>query len=230
MTRGQIVTRVAQIMGMAGSGVDSAEELTLLQDFVNDAVLDILLRTKVHVRRTSLLLDAGITEYDLQQPVIRIWNLYSEDVELQEVTEGNLSSFDGETVFQFVGYNRLVLGWEPSAGDTLEAWYTPRPTKMTSDAHDPAVVTYGLIPEEFHKAIINSCCWRAGEVTRDQMSGMGEKFRRTYEGEDGLGRMGSNIGEIKMGVNRRGGSGGSYARIRRLGERSAADAGSSTWR
>lgn len=231
MNRGQLVTRVGRIMGMARSSTDTSGEVTYLQDLANEAVIDVLSRTKVHVRRVELQLDAGVTEYDLSQSVIRLWSLMDEDGSpLLEIPEGEFLSYEDAKVFQFVGYNRFVIGWEPAAGDTIDAWYTPRPTPMTTDAHDPALVTYGLIPAEFHDALLNYMCWKAGETTRDQGSGLGEKWRRLYEGEDGTGSLGSDLGQIKWAVNRRGASGAPAGRMRRALHWSGADRGSQTWR
>jgi hypothetical protein len=219
------------MMGMARSSTDSTEEVALLQDLANEAVVDVLTRTKIHVRRVSLELDAGVKEYDVSNTMLRVWSLADENgAPLTEVSEGDLPSFEGGHVFQFVGYATLVLGWEPEAGDTLEAWYTPRPTDMTADAHDPALLTYGLIPEEFHGALVNYMAWKAGEITRDQGSGMGERWRRLYEGEDGYGGMGSDLGRIKWAVNRRGATGAPQGRLRRALQGSNADLGSSNWR
>lgn len=230
MNRGQLVTRVGRIMGMARSSTDSSEEVTYLQDLANEAVLDVLKRTKIHVRRTTLDLTAGVTDYDLSQQVLRLWSLSDDTGPIVEVPVDDVALYEDSHVFNFTGMNMLVIGWEPETGDQLEALYTPRPTKMTLDSHDPALVTYGLIPEENHDALINYMCWKAGEMTRDQQSGMGEKFRRLYEGEDGLGSMGTNLGRIKWEVNRRGATGAPYSRLARAITRSAADLGASNWR
>ena len=231
MNRGELVTRAGRIMGMARSSTDSTTEIADLQALANEAVVNILVRTRIHVRRTTLQLTAGVTDYDLSQSVLRLWSLFDENgVELSEVESGDVGFLTGSHVFQFVGYNMFVIAWEPETGDYLEGLYTPRPADMTQDSHDPALQTYGLIPEEFHDAIVNYMCWKAGEMTRDQMSGMGEKFRRQYEGEDGLGGMGTDLGRIKWAVNRRGATGSAHGRLRRAGEYSAADLGASTWR
>jgi hypothetical protein len=218
-------------MGMARSSTDSTEEVTYLQELANEAVVDLLTRTKIHVRRVNLTLNAGEREYDLSQNVLRLWSLADIDGHpLTEVPEGEIFTYDGGHVFQMPGYNRLVLGWDPEAGDSLDGDYTPRPTKMTADAHDPVLQTYGLIPEEFHQALINFMCWKAGETTRDQSSGLGEKWRRLYEGEDGEGRLGTDIGKIKWAVNRRGATGAPQSRLRRALQKSGADIGQRFWR
>ena len=232
MNRGQLVTRVGRMMGMARSSTDSSPEVALLQDLANEAVVDVLTRTKIHVRRVNLTLQAGVKEYDVSDAMLRVWSLADEDgAPLTEVSEGDLPTFEGGHVFQFAGYAMLVLGWEPNSdSDTLEAWYTPRPTDMTADGHDPALVTYGLIPEEFHPALVNYMAWKAGEITRDQGSGMGERWRRLYEGEDGNGGIGTDLGRIKWAVNRRGATGAPQGRLRRALQSSSADLGSDTWR
>lgn len=231
MNRGQLVTRAGRIMGMARSSTDSTGEVTYLQELANEAVVDILTRTKLNVRRVALQLDADVREYDVSNEMLRVWSLEDIDgVPLQEVPEGDLVSYDGAKVFQFVGYARLILGWDPEQDDTIDAWYTPRPTDMTDDAHDPSLATYGLVPEEYHSALVNYMCWKAGETTRDQGSGLGEKWRRLYEGEDGLGGMGTDLGRIKWAVNRRGATGAPLGRLRRALQRSPADRGANSWR
>lgn len=231
MNRGQLITRVGRMMGMARSSTDSTEEVALLQDLANEAVLDVLTRTKINVRRVNLQLDADVDEYDLSQSVLRLWSLeWPDGSPLTEVDELDMDAYAGSHAFQFVGYQKLKLGWMPSDGDSIDAWYTPRPTKMSADANDPSTSTYGLIPEEFHDALVNYMCWKAGEITRDQSSGMGEKWRRLYEGEDGMGSLGTDLGQIKAATNRRGATGAPEARLRRAGLRSAADSGASTWR
>jgi hypothetical protein len=232
MNRGELVARAGLIMGMARSSTDSAPEVSVLQQLANEAVLDVLKRTKIHVRRTTLDLTAGVTDYDLSQTVIRLWSLAYEGAEMLEVGEGDLLAYDegDNRIFQMPGYNMLILGWEPAANEEIEALYTPRPIDMTQDSHDPALVTYGLIPEEWHDALVNYICWKAGEITRDQMSGMGEKFRRMYEGDgDTYERLGTNIGDIRAAVNRRGATGSPLGRTSRMGARSAADRGARTW-
>jgi hypothetical protein len=232
MNRGELVARAGLVMGMARSNLDSGPELTVLQQLANEAVLDVLKRTKIHVRRTTLDLTSGVTDYDLSQTVIRLWSLSYEGAEMTEVTEGDMHFYDeGENrIFQMPGYNMLIIGWEPGLNEEIEALYTPRPTDMTADGHDPAVVTYGLIPEEWHDALVNYMCWKAGEITRDQMSGMGEKFRLLYEGTgDTYERLGTNIGDIRAAVNRRGATGSAMGRTSRMGARSAADRGARNW-
>jgi hypothetical protein len=172
-----------------------------------------------------------VKDYDLSQQVLRLWSLFDENgSELTEVESGDIGFMAGQRVFQFVGYNMLIIAWEPATGDKLEALYTPRPQDMVDDFSDPSVVTYGLIPEEFHGGLLNYMCWKAGEATRDQMSGMGEKFRRQYEGEDAMGGAGSDLGRIKWAVNRRGATGSAHGRLRRAGQASAADLGAGAWR
>jgi hypothetical protein len=56
---------------------------------------------------------------------------------------------------------------------------------MSNNSDDPANPNFGGLPPEFHPAVINYACWKAGEYTQHEQSQMGEKWRITYEGKDG---------------------------------------------
>lgn len=233
MTRGQLVARVSQVLGLATSGADSTEELQMIQDTINEAVVDILSRTRINVRCVNITLTAGVREYDLSQTILRMYDVWQGTTRLQELSPGD-SSRDMSSVsagtFAIVGFNRIRLDWSPdSSSSTLSAWYTPRPTPMTDNAHDPSAATYGAIPAEFHQAIINYCCWLLADMAGDQGSGRGDKYRAWYEGKDGLAGPGTNIGRINAAVNMRGGSGSRRGRMMRAGEVNSGDIYPDQW-
>jgi hypothetical protein len=120
---------------------------------------------------------------------------------LEEQAEG---SFD-TSGYAFMGHNRIVLG-SPGVGDSVLVSYVPLPTPMSDDAHDPATQTYGLIPTQFHRAILNYMCWHAADKAGDQQTARGERYRIMYEGKDGLGGPGTDLGRIKAQTNMRGGA------------------------
>lgn len=226
MNRGQLVARISQTLGLAATAQDSAEELQAIRDVVNEAVVDILSRTKVYVKTTTITLEPNVDEYDLADPILKILELRSGTTALQEVSEGDIDQ-TGTFTFATVGYNRLKFGWFPEAD--LTAWYTPRPTEMGDDAHDPATASYGLIPEEFHGAIVTYACWWLADMVGDVGSGRGEKYRVLYEGKLGLGELGSQLGRIKLASNRRAASGSSQHRRRRQGEWITSDVNPNYW-
>ena len=202
MNRGALKKRVSRIVGMpVGTSDDEVDESLFLDELANEAVLDILMRTAVHVRRATIALATGFSEFDIDAAVLRIWAIKRGTNWLQEQAETDLDTYG----FTFLGHNRIVLG-APGTGDTLLVAYVPKPTPMTDNAHDPAVVTYGLIPEQFQRALVHYMCWHAADKAGDAQTSRGERYRVLYEGQDSLGLAGSDLGRIKSHTNMRGGA------------------------
>jgi hypothetical protein len=221
MNRGQLKTRVGRIVGMGtGTSDDELDEAAFLEELANEAVIDILSRTAVHVRRATIALSAGDSEFDIDAAVLRIWGIKRDTNWLQEQSDEALDEYG----YKFLGHNRIVLG-SPGVGDSLLVAYVPLPTPMTADAHDPALVTYGLIPVQFHRAIVNYMCWHAADKAGDSQTQRGDRYRKLYEGEDGLGSVGTDLGRIQTFTNMRGGA----VRVTRQREALVSDSRPSHW-
>jgi hypothetical protein len=202
VNRGELVRRVSLTVGVAADDVQNVDDRDLLRLLANEAVVDILGRTRVNVRGVDLTLADGVREYEIAPDVLQIYGLDRNDRRLTEVASADISPA-GEGTYALIGYNQIRLGWSPSAGDVLTAWYTPKPTPMSNDSHDPAVLTYGGIPVQFHPALVNYMAWKAADASKDDGSQRGERYRISYEGADGLGLMGTDIGKIRAATNRR---------------------------
>lgn len=202
MNRGQLKTRVSRVVGF-GLGIDddALDETEFLEELVGEAILDILSRTRVHIRKGEATLDAGVSEFDVDKQILRMHGLRRGNVLLDEQPREELSG----SGFAFAGLSRLILGAPAGGGETLTFWYTPMPTPMTSDAHDPSDYLYGRIPPQHHKSILDYMCWHASDKAGDTQTNRGERYRILYEGQDGLGSLGSDLGRIKVAVNVRGG-------------------------
>lgn len=204
-----------------GTSDDEADESDLLDEFANEAVLDILSRTRVNVRHGQVTLDQGDLEFDIDLSILNIYKLERGDVTL---TANDAVNDLGANDYSFVGFNRLVLG-TAGANDLAYLWYTPLPTPMTLDAHDPSAAAYGNIPTQFHRAIVDYMCWHASDKARDQSAARGEKYRILYEGQDGMGGPGSDLGRIKLATNIRGGA----TRVKSPRRRLASETDSKYW-
>jgi len=192
------------VLGISvGNSDDAIDETEFLEELANEAVLDILTRTRVHVRRGEAALAEGSSDFDVDDEILRIHGIHrgSEGLLLYEQPREELRT-DG---YAFAGLSRLTLGQPAGIGETVTFWYTPKPTPMTNDAHDPADQTYGRIPDEYHKAIVDYMLWHAADMSGDQEAGRGEKYRVLYESQDGTAGLGSDLGRIKAAVNARGG-------------------------
>lgn len=228
----QLKTRIAQNVGIASSGDDSAEEWQRVQDEVNEAIVDILLRTRINMRGVTLSLTAGIDEYEFGASVLQIHNLYRGTQELEEASPGDISRYQEISsggAYAVIGYNRIAFSWPAAAGETLEAWYTPAPTAMTLDGNDPATAAFGNIPLQFHQAIVNRSCWYLADFAGDQGSGRGDKYKAWYEGADGMAGPGTDIGRISTFVNRRLNSGSRKRRRPRVAQGIVSDAYPNFW-
>jgi hypothetical protein len=221
VTYAQLKTRIARICGLGDSGDDSADDWAMLGEVVNEAVVDILSRTRLNVKCLDISLTIGEREYDFGGSILAMHNIKRtpaalDTSELQEVAAGDIHRV-GTGHYAIAGYNRLIIGWDPETGDELEAWYTPKPTPMTADGDDPSASNFGNIPSQFHDAIVEYGCWKMSDMAGDQASGRGEKYRIAYEGKNGTGELGSALGRIKFQTNRRAMSGSRQRRLTRFG-------------
>lgn len=229
MTRGELKQRIARPLGLTLDPLGTNDDVAAIEDAITDAVIDILSRTRLNARRVDITLDPSKSEFTLEQDLLKIWDisLLNADVPMEEVSLGDLArstDFSGQYAIQ--GYNRIQFSGSPG---TITMLYTPKPQKMTDDAHDVSLDAYGRIPDEFAPVIVNYCLWQLAPLAGDQASGFGERYRILYEGQDGLGGMGSNLGRIKLAVNRRGGTGARRARMRRRADQLIGDVEPDYW-
>lgn len=200
MNRGQLKLRAGRMAGISlGSSTDEADDVALLEELADEAVLDVLRRTRVHVRTAIIDIDSS-GEFDIDQSILTLRAITRG---AQRLVEQDQKLLDANG-YCFIGFNRLLLGAPGASGDdTVEINYTPRPSPMTDDANDPSTEMYGRIPPEFHIALVNYMCWWASDKAGDPQTQFGEKYRIRYEGPDQMGGPGSNLGQIKNAVNRR---------------------------
>lgn len=203
MNRGDLKLRVSRILGIAtGTSDDAVEEDALLNQLAEEGVVDILSRTRIHVRDALIPLANGTVEFDVDGAVIlRMHRLQRGDTWLEEQ---DLDSLDSSG-YAWVGFNRFQLGAAASGSEQLHAWYTPTPTMMVNDTDDPALDAFGRIPVSHHRAILNYMCWHAADSAGDTQVGRGERYRVYYEGQDGMAGPGSDLARIKNDINKRSG-------------------------
>jgi len=225
MNRGEITLRVSRMLGIpVGTSDDEVDEAALLDELANEAVLDILSRTRIHVRRAQSTLNTGSTDFDISDVLTIVGGIRSIGSDGEKLMVEQKRDELSPGGYAFAGLSRVVLG-APSTGETLDYWYVPRPTPMTLDAHDPSDRTYGRIPTEHHRAILNYMCWHAADKAGDQGAGRGEKYRTAYEGKDGFAAIGSDLGRIKTQINFL----GSKVRVGRQRETLVGDTDPSYW-
>lgn len=190
----------------------SAEETQLIA-WINEGVVDVLVRARVNVNCADLTLTANTWKYTLPTSALAIQDIsYTAAADgsvgtLTRVTPADILRFrtaspaTGSTVKYYAlnGSDLLMVYPTPSAADVITIYYTPRPTALSSTsstAHDPSSETYGGIPTEYHKAIELYALAQAAEYTEHQPSQFGARYQAMYE---------SKLLEIKRAMRHKGG-------------------------
>ena len=187
----------------------SSTEETLVDRWLNEGVVDVLLRARVNVNCGDLTLTADTWKYTLPTTALAIQDIIytAEDGTTGtwvRVTPADILRFRTATpatgsrvrYYALNGNDLLMVYPTPSSADTLTIYYVPRPTAMSASSHDPSNETYGGIPSEYHKAIELFALAQAAEYTDHQPSQFGARYKAEYEGK---------LVEIKRAIRHKGG-------------------------
>lgn len=187
----QLWGAVSNRVGNLDSAV--AADQSRMTTWANEAVVQVLRRTRCRVVSATVSLAASVSDYTLDTTILAVTSAYttssgtSRQVELVTVDEllglrsQNASSSSPVTHMALAGADLLLVYPTPSAADTLTVYYVPRPTAMSASGNDPSNATYGGIPVEWHKAIELYMCAEAADDDDDQSSAQGQRYRDSYE-------------------------------------------------
>ena len=178
--------RVKYTMGM--QEIVSLNEVDLLiKNYLNEGVLDIIVRTRPYTRVITLTLTANTPIHDMSTDILALLDLATTDgVFLDRMTREDITNAQKSGTSGFA-YEEPLL-WVapiPSVDTQMRAYGIFRPSSMAGDSDDCSQPNFGGLPPEFHPAVCNYACWKAGEYTQHEQSQMGEKWRFAYEGKDG---------------------------------------------
>lgn len=188
-----------------------AAELAMIDQWIYEGYLDVVARTACKVSHGEM--DTTVDEWRYELPVaaldiLEIWIQGEDDetIDFARVEPRDIIRLrKGLTVdlgspsrcFAIDGSNFFLVWPTPSAVETLEVLYVPRPAEMSSGTDVPS-----FIPEEHHKAIEYYCLWQAADADDAASSQKGEYYRSLYEGRDGRGGL---LDRIRRAGQRRGG-------------------------
>jgi len=200
MIFGTMIDRVKYTMGM--QEIVSHDETAFIKQYLNEGVLDILVRTRPYTRVITMTLTGGVAIHDMSTDILALLDVQDASGEfLQRLTREDATRAQASGSKGFA-YEEPLL-WVSPVPDTdtqIKAYGIFRPSPMTNDTDDPANPNYGALAPEFHPAVINYGCWKAAEYTQHEQSAMGEKFRIAYEGKDGTE---GDIAKIKRIITKR---------------------------
>src|SRR5262245_39973691 len=75
MTRGEIVFEVSRALGLDDSPVgtdNAADELILMQRWVNRGIKDVLIKTRCRLDEADMPLEAGVTSYRIDDDILAV--------------------------------------------------------------------------------------------------------------------------------------------------------------
>jgi hypothetical protein len=223
MTLGTLRSRVGQALNVAGGGTVAGAELTLLDGYINEAVEQILLRSKVNKKTAAVALTSGVGDYTLDPIMLAFDDMWiapaanpswtpmlypvdSYDIRAMRLSQSIVAA--PSTYYAYEG-NVIMLYPSPGTGDVLHIVYVPRPNAMTATGNDPSIAPYGEVPTEFHPLIESYAKWKMADYADDASSQLGQSYMQEYE--MGLDRMkglltkkaGIRTGYAKVGNRRR---------------------------
>ncbi len=187
-------TRVARAIGPSAT---NADDLTLIDGWVNEGVVQFLRDTKLNVKTAALSVTAGSGDYTLDSDILALNDLWYEPADgNQSVMLEPTGSRDiirmrrqqsaadvGPRYYAIQGAHTLMLYPLPaSSSDKLHILYVPRPSAaLAATADSPSDATRGNIPEEYHPVIEAYAKWKAGEAEEHKPSNFGLAFQAEYE-------------------------------------------------
>jgi len=187
--------RVQYTLGMSDTA--TTDEMALAKEYLNEGVIDVLVRTRPYTRCIKLNVTANTAVHDLVNLVLALVDIEGPDGTgfLPRLTREDAVTAQGTGDPGFA-YEEPMLWLSPvSSSDTfVKAYGVFRPTALVNDGDDPSDPALGGLASEFHPAVINYALWKGGEYLQHEQSQGGERWRQLYEGQDG---QGGDIARIK---------------------------------
>lgn len=201
--------RIARSIGLSQT---KTEDLTLIDGWVNEGVLQLLKDTKLNMRTAVLAVTAGSGDYTLDTEILAMKSLWYQpangiqDVLLEPVDSQDILRFRRQQAaadvspryYALEGNDLLMLYPNPGDNsDELHILYVPAPTAvLSSTADSPSDATRGNIPAQYHPVIEAYAKWKAGEAMEHRPSEYGMTFQAEYE---------RGTGKVRADINRKAG-------------------------
>lgn len=195
MNLGELLAQVSAKMSMSDD-VNTADGIFLTRA-ANRGTREVLERTRCYVKKATLTLTEGTTEYDLttalgltEAPLVVLeasnsnddsrstFTLVQGDVLLERQRRQIASSTTRR--FSLFGTNLLLVQPAPESDMTIDVYLVPAPANpLSDDADDPSDAAFGNVPEMAHRAIEQWMCMESAEKLR-QFDAV-EYYRKQFE-------------------------------------------------
>ncbi len=184
-TLAQYRTAVSSKVGLDNSTVG---DQGLIDGWVNEGVLDLLMRTGCRVRTANMTLTPTIPNYSLDAQILKIIDIevtssgiasWMEQATIEDINALRRSSAAFTSPAQYfavLGSDMIAVYPTPLTADELTIYYVPRPVTLSASSDSP-----DEIPAEFQKAIEYYALSEAADMSDDQGTQMGMLYLNKYE-------------------------------------------------
>jgi hypothetical protein len=172
----------------------SAEKQTV-DDAINVGVQRVLEDTHCYVISAALTgFDGTSADFSIDASILEVVELWFtsggtsyplEHLSVADLVRRRLYSSSSSTPLYYAvgGANLLMFYPTPPVGATLNVYYVPIPTALSSPTDDPADTTHGGVPQILHEAIFYHACRRVASYDDDQSSAQGQRYSDWYDKE-----------------------------------------------
>lgn len=181
----------ASVLGRLGMDDTAAgTDEGLVDQWLNEGVREVLIRTHCHVNCIDLTLVADEWKYDLPTAILALKYVTDSEsnpvqvVDFQEILDLRRTLSTGHTSnprMAVLGSNLFAIWPTPTTADVWEAFYVPKPTEMSDGTHDPSSAAYGKIPVEFHHAIELWALAKGSDQEHEGRTQNGIKYTQEFE-------------------------------------------------
>lgn len=174
-----LVFECSRAMGL--DDTNPGDEYTLMLQWINRGIIELLTQTKCYVQEGSMAMTAGVTDYRIDSNVLAVRNITVQDsagnplpvqiINMEDLLPylSNLIATTVSPMYASMDGDFMRVAPPPSSAINLTYFYVPRPTPVSAGANDPSTATYGGIRPEYHDAILAFMKWKAAEY--DQQGG-----------------------------------------------------------
>lgn len=215
--------RVTHAVGIDAATANSATsaEYALFLSWLNEGVVQFLRKTKVYKKTAAMALTVDEEDYAIDSDILAfedvtytpsggsarsLTQIDSWQIRDMRLPTNTLAS--DPAYYAYEGQSILLYPTPRSSSDSLHILYVPRPTALSTTAHDPTAAAYGGIPSEYHYAIEAYVKWKAGEHANDKASGNGQSWKQEWESAvvdtrvSEIRKAGMRIGSVNLGRGR----------------------------
>lgn len=156
----------------------------LVAHWLDEAQIDIVLRTRCYTSTKTLTSVDGTREYNAGTDILQILHMMYNDLEIQPASFEQIQLLNGypsegegtPTVYYIRMSDNPVIGFSPipdTSSLDIDIIYVKRPPDLTNTANNP------VIPEQYHRLIVEGALYH--NLVKDVKFEVAERWKMDYE-------------------------------------------------